>query len=77
MSRLEQVGDGNLNPAALRIGAKLGYRVLGDAGADRWFGFFLQAGSDLALRDIMSASDGDILKGDTTYHFRIGLEFSL
>ena len=77
MSRLEHVGDRQLNPAALRIGAKLGFRVLGAAGADRWFGLFLQGGSDFALKDIMSMSDGDILKGDTTYYARVGFEFSL
>ena len=77
MSRLERVGDGGLNPTALRIGAKVGYRVLGKPGEDRWFGFFLQGGSDLAMRDIMSADDGDIMKGDTTYYARVGFEFSL
>ena len=33
----------------------------------------MQGGSDLALRDIMSASDGNVFKGDTTYHVRAGL----
>ena len=77
MSRLEHVGDGALNPTAARLGGKVGWRVLGDRGAERWFGFFLQAGADLALRDIMSTMDGDILKGDTTYHARVGFAFSL
>ena len=71
------VGDGELNPTALRMGAKVRFRALGEPSAERWFGFFLQGGADLALRDIMSATDGDILKGDTTYHARFGLEFSL
>ena len=77
MARLEQVGDGELNPAALRIGTKLGYRVLGDPGDARWFGLFLQGGSDLALKDIRSNTQGDIRKGDTTYYARAGFEFSL
>ena len=77
LSRLEQIGDGDLNPTALRMGVKVGYSVLGDHASGRWFGFFLQGGSDIALRDIMSASDGDILKGDTTYYARVGFEFSL
>ena len=77
ISRLERVGDGGLNPTALRMGVKVGYRVLGDRPSGRWFGFFLQGGSDLALRDIMSMSDGNIMKGDTTYHARVGFEFSL
>ena len=77
LSRLERVGDRALNPTALRIGAKVGYRVLGEPSESRWFGFFAQGGSDLALRDIMSADDGDIMKGDTTYHVRLGFEFSL
>ena len=77
VSRLERIGDRELNPTALRIGAKVGYRVLGEPGEDRWLGFFLQGGTDLAMRDIMSMSDGDVMKGDTTYHFRVGIEFSL
>ena len=77
MSRLEHVGDGALNPTAGRMGVKAGWRVLGDPGDERWFGFFLQGGADLALRDIMSTMDGDILKGDTTYHARVGFQFSL
>ena len=77
VSRLERIGDRELNPTALRMGAKVGYRVLGEPGEDRWLGFFLQGGTDLAMRDIMSMSDGDVMKGDTTYHFRLGLEFSL
>ena len=77
MSRLEHVGDGELNPTAARMGAKIGWRVLGDRGDERWFGFFLHGGADLALRDIMSMSDGDIMKGDTTYYARAGFEFSL
>ena len=77
MSRLEHVGDGSLNPTAARMGVKAGWRVLGDPGDERWFGFFLQGGADLALRDIMSSMDGDILKGDTTYHARVGFQFSL
>ena len=77
LSRLERVGDGALNPTALRMGGKVGYRVLGKPGESRWFGFFLQGGSDLAMRDIMSADDGDIMKGDTTYYARVGFEFSL
>ena len=77
LSRLERIGDGDLNPAALRLGVKLGYRVLGDHTDGRWFGFFLQGGSDIALRDIMSTMDGNVMKGDTTYHARVGFEFSL
>ena len=77
LSRLEQIGDGDLNPTSLRLGVKLGYKVLGDLSAGRWFGFFLQGGSDIALRDIMSSTDGDITKGDTTYYARAGFEFSL
>ena len=77
LSRLEQFGDRELNPTALRMGAKVGYRVLGEPGDSRWFGFFLQGGSDLALRDIMSADDGDVMRGDTTYYARAGFEFSL
>ena len=77
LSRLERIGDGDLNPAALRMGVKLGYRVLGDHTSGRWFGFFLQGGSDIALRDIMSVDDGHVMKGDTTYHARVGFEFSL
>ena len=77
LSRMERVGDGELNPTALRIGAKVGYRVLSEPGESRWFGFFLQGGSDLAMRDIMSSTAGDISKGDTTYYARVGLEFSL
>ena len=77
LSRLEQIGDGDLNPTSLRLGVKLGYKVLGDLSAGRWFGFFLQGGSDIALRDIMSSTDGDITKGDTTYFARAGFEFSL
>ena len=77
ISRLEHVGDGDLNPTALRLGVKVGYRVLGDRTSGRWFGFFIQGGSDIAMRDIMSMSDGNIMKGDTTYHARIGFEFSL
>ena len=59
------------------MGAKVGYRVLGEPGDSRWFGFFLQGGSDLALRDIMSADDGDVMQGDTTYYALAGFEFSL
>ena len=77
LSRLERVGDRALNPTALRIGAKVGYRVLGEPSESRWFGFFAQGGSDLALRDIMSADDGNVMKGDTTYYARLGFEFSL
>ena len=77
LSRLEQIGDSELNPTALRMGMKIGYRVLGDPGDSRWFGFFLQGGSDLALRDIMSADDGDVMRGDTTYYALAGFEFSL
>ena len=77
MSRLEHVGDGALNPAAARMGGKVGWRVLGDSGDERWFGLFLSGGADLALRDIMSTMAGDILKGDTTYFARLGFEFSL
>ena len=77
LSRLERVGDRNLNPTALRIGAKVGYRVLGEPSESRWFGFFAQGGSDLAMRDIMSAFDGNVMKGDTTYYARLGFEFSL
>ena len=77
MSRLEHVGDGALNPTAARMGVKSGWKVLGAPDDERWFGFFLQGGVDLALRDIMSMSHGDILKGDTTYHARVGFEFSL
>ena len=77
LSRLERVGDRELNPTALRMGAKIGYRVLGEPGESRWFGLFLQGGSDLAMRDIMSTSDGNVMKGDTTYHLRLGLEFSM
>ena len=77
LSRLERLGDSELNPTALRMGAKVGYRVLGEPGESRWFGFFLQGGSDLAMRDIMSMSDGNVMKGDTTYHIRAGFEFSL
>ena len=76
-SRLERIADRNLNPTALRLGAKIGYRVLGDPGTNRWFGFFLEGGPDIALRDVMSATYGDILKGGITYHARAGLEFSL
>ena len=77
LSRLEQIGDGDLNPTALRLGVKVGLSVLGDHASGRWFGFFLQGGSDIALRDIMSADSGDITKGDTTYYGRAGFEFSL
>ena len=77
MSRLEHVGDGSLNPSAARLGAKMGWRVLGDSGDERWFGFFLHGGADLALRDIGSTTHGDIMKGDTTYYARVGFEFSL
>ena len=77
LSRLEQIGDSELNPTALRMGAKVGYRVLGDPGESRWFGLFVQGGSDLALRDIMSADSGDVMRGDTTYYARVGFEFSL
>ena len=59
------------------MGAKVGYRVLGDPGESRWFGLFVQGGSDLALRDIMSADSGDVMRGDTTYYARVGFEFSL
>ena len=77
MSRLEHVGDGALNPTAARMGVKSGWKVLGAPGDERWFGFFLQGGADLALRDIMSTMNGDIMKGDTTYYARAGFEFSL
>ena len=76
LSRFEQVGDGELNPAAARMSAKVGWRLLGEPDDSRWFGIFFQGGTDLALRDIMSMTDGDIVKGDTTYHTRMGLEFS-
>ena len=77
LSRLERVGDSNLNPTTARISAKLGFRLLGEPSDSRWFGLFVLGGSDLSLRDIMSADDGNVMRGDTTYHFRIGLEFSL
>ena len=77
LSRLERVGDQALNPTAARAGAKIGYRVFGDPSDSRWFGLFVEGGSDFALRDIMSMSDGDIMQGDTTYHYSLGLEFSL
>ena len=76
LSRFEKVGDGELNPAAARMSAKMGWRLLGEPDDNRWFGIFFQGGADLALRDIMSAADGDIVKGDTTYHTRVGMEFS-
>ena len=76
ISRFERVGDGDLNPSAARISGKVGYRLLGEPDDSRWFGLFLQGGSDIALRDIMSVDDGDIVRGDTTYHTRMGLEFS-
>ena len=76
LSRLERFGDSDLNPTAARISVKLGYRLLGEPSDSRWFGLYVLGGSDLALRDIMSASDGDIVAGDTTYHSRAGLQFS-
>ena len=76
LSRFEEVGDGDLNPVAARLSAKIGWRLLGEPDDSRWFGLFIQGGLDLALREIMSMSAGYVMKGDTTYHTRGGLEFS-
>ena len=77
ISRLERFGDGSINPTALRMGGKVGYRVLGVPHESRWFGFFFTGGADFAMRNIMSTSDGDIKKGDTTYFALAGFEFSM
>ena len=76
-SRLERLGDGMINPTALRIGGKVGIRLLGEPGEHRWFGIFIMLGEDLMLRDINDEMKGSTVKGTILSYWRMGFEFSL
>ena len=76
-SRLERIGDGMINPTALKIGGKVGVRLFGESGDHRWFGIFLVAGEDVGLRDIVDMDNGSTVKGTILPYWRLGMEFSL